>query len=276
MVMECTRIDGIFLYFDAPEREAADLVSRACARSAELLHQHWRLQTPADCRVYLMTSWHGFVCQSAPWPWKVLLSLTFPFWAPRARALWPTAGGWQQSYGRRQAVGIKPPRLIQAADSRIGDKIFLRDTDVNDRVRGVACHELTHAFTAGLRLPAWLKEGVAMVAVDRFFDRPTVKRETLGMLGQLTERARSRSDKKLRIRDPDDLIYTYVRGYWLIRCLEETRPGLVAELLSHGSSHHNPEAQIAAAYGMSAEEFWQSINHILIAHFQEAKDLLRK
>ena len=133
-----------------------------------------------------MTSWHGFALQSA-WPWKVLLALTFPFWAPRAKAIWPLAGGWQQSYGRRHALGIKPPRLLQSADSRIGDKIFLRDADVHDRVRSVACHELTHAFTADLRLPAWFKEGVAMVAVDRFFDRPTVKRETLETLGRTTD-----------------------------------------------------------------------------------------
>ena len=274
--MECTCVDGMFLYFDAAERQAAELVSQACARSAELLHQHWRLQTPADCRVYIMTSWHGFVCQSAPWPWKVLLSLTFPFWAPRAKAVWPIAGGWQQSYGRRQAVGIKPPRLIQAADSKIGDKIFLRDGDVNDRVRAVACHELTHAFTAGLHLPAWFKEGVAMVAVDRFFGRPTVKRETLGMLGQLTERARVPSDRKVRVRDPDDLVYTYVRGYWLIRYLEESRPGLVAELLSRRYPRRLLEARIAASCGKSPEQYRDGIDQELIAHFQGGANTRRK
>jgi hypothetical protein len=267
-VMECMCVDGIFLYFDAAERDAAELISQACARSTQLLHRHWKLQTPADCRIYVMTSWQGFAFQSAPWPWKVMLSLTFPFWAPRAKAIWPVAGGWQQSYGRRHALGIKPPRLLQSGDSSIGDKIFLRDTDVQDRVRSVACHELTHAFTAELRLPAWLKEGAAMVAVDRFFGRPTVKPETLGMLGRMTDPTHSRSDRKLRVRDPDELVYTYVRGYWLVRYLEETRPGLLADLLSRRSTQSLLEARIAASYGKSPEAYRDGINQVLIAYFQ--------
>ena len=267
-MIECTCVDGMALYFDAAERDAADLISRACARSAQLLHQHWKLRAPADCRVYVMTSWHGFVFQSAPWPWKVLLGLTFPFWAPRAKSIWPLAGGWQQSYGRRHALGIKPPRLLQSADSRIGDKIFLRDADVHDRVRSVACHELTHAFTAELHLPAWFKEGLAMIAVDRFFDRPTVKRETLETLGRTTDQTRSRSDRKLRVHDPEGLVYAYVRGYWLVRYFEETRPGLVAELLSRRSPQSLLEARIAASYGKSPEEYWDGINQALIAYFQ--------
>ena len=266
--MEHICVDGIFLHFDTAEQEAADLIGRVCARSAQLLHQHWKLRAPADCHIYVMTSWYGFVFQSAPWPWKILLSLTFPFWALRAKAMWPLAGGWQQSYGRRHALGLKPPRLVQSGDSSIGDKIFLRDLDVHDRVRSVACHELTHAFTADLRLPAWLKEGVAMVAVDRFFDRPTVKRETVETLGRMTDPTRSRSDRKLRVRDPDALVYAYVRGYWLVRYFEETRPGLVAELLSRRSTPSLLEARIAASCGKSPEEYWDGINSVLIAYFQ--------
>jgi hypothetical protein len=118
-------------------------------------------------------------------------------------------------------------------------------------------------------LPAWLKEGVAMVAVDRFFDRPTVKRETLEMLGPMTEPTRLRGDRKLRARNHDDLVYTYVRGYWLVRYFEETRPGLVADLLSRRSSPQLLEATIAASYGKSAGDYWRGIGQDVIAHFRE-------
>jgi hypothetical protein len=196
------------------------------------------------------------------------LVLLLIFLYPPFMSIDPQSEGRVHAALGHHAIWDPPPRLVQSGDSSIGDKIFLRDLDVHDRVRSLACHELTHAFTAELRLPAWLKEGVAMVAVDRFFDRPTVKRETLETLERMADRNHSRRDRKLRVRDPEELVYAYVRGYWLVRYLEETRPGFVGELLSRRSTPSLLEARIAASCGKSPEEYWDGINSVLIAYFQ--------
>ena len=54
-------------------------------------------------------------------------------------------------------TGVKPPRLVQLADRRAGDQIFVKEKDIGEKVQSITCHELAHAFTSHLRLPAWLK-----------------------------------------------------------------------------------------------------------------------
>jgi hypothetical protein len=83
----------------------------------------------------------------------------------------------RQSYGQRPAIGIKPPRLLQQVDVGLRQSIFVQ-REVDDWVGHNACHELVHACGDDLQLPTWLHEGLAMVTVDRFAGRATVKAET--------------------------------------------------------------------------------------------------
>jgi hypothetical protein len=216
-----------------------------------------------------MTSWLGFVFQSAPWLWKILLAAMFPLWAVRVWRIWPLAGGWAQSYGWRQAVGIKPPRLLELADKRIGERIFIKVGDPGKKVQFTTCHELTHAFTAHLHLPTWFKEGLAMVMVDKFSGQPTVQPETLAALESSTDKHRSGSRQAIRVGKEDAMVYLYVRGYWLTRYIEETRPGLVKELLSHRSRPDALERRIAAAYEKEPDAFWEEIESELVSYFRQ-------
>jgi hypothetical protein len=264
--MEVRDLDGLTLYYEAGEREAAELIARACRESVQLISELWDLEPPEDCRVYVMTSWRRFAFQSAPWPRRVLMALLYPLWAPGIRRAWPQVGGYAQRYGHRRVVGLKPPRLIKLAQGGAGERIFLPLPDAAEKVRHNTCHELAHAFVDHLDLPDWLKEGLAMVTVDRFAGGPTVRPETVDSL------ARSRGEAPagrtgLDLRDPDAVVYLYVRGYWLTRFLHETQPGLLQGLLAH---RHDPEAlerQVSAALGIPHGEFWREIDGLVAAHF---------
>ena len=261
--MEVMTIDGLMLFFDAQEREAAQLIGQACEKSAQLIREYWGLAPPQDLRVYVMTSWLRPTFHAAPWPWRILLGVTLPFWGLRARRLWPVAGGWAQQYGRRCMVGVKPPRLIRSSDGSIGERIFVKTDDANGKVQQIACHELAHAFTAHLRLPAWLHEGLAMVAVDRFVGQPTVKEETITALARSPGAASPGRYPRFTTQDADAIVYLYVRGYWLTRTIEETRPGLLKSLFTRRYRHAELESQIAAAFGMGRDEFWRKIDGIV-------------
>jgi len=263
-------IDGLTLYFDSREREAAELIGQACERSIEVIHTCWDLDTPEDCRVYVMTSWVRFLFHAPPWPWRVLVAVTLPLWYLRARKLWALAGGWHQQFGERRAVGVKPPRLLETADTSIGERIFCKEDDLDERVRRNACHELTHAFTSHLRLPMWLNEGLAMVTVDKFAGKPTVKPESIQALAQPPQDTSPGRYRQLRRKAMDDLVFYHcVRGYWLTRYLEDTRPDLLQDLLRQKHSHGVLERKMAAAYGMELSKFWKSIDDIVVSHFKE-------
>lgn len=254
--METRSIKGLTLLFDAEEREAADLVGGACERSVELIHRLWGLETPADCRVYIMTSWRSFLFQSSPWPWRIWLAVTLPLRYARLNRLWNMAGGWTQCYGQRRTVGVKPHRLLQAVDSRFRERVF-GPRQVEEWVEHNTCHELVHAFTAHLRLPTWLHEGLAMVTVDRLAGRPTVKAETLGAL------ARPEAGPGRAPLDQEGLIYLAVRGYWITRYLDEVRPDVLKKHLARRLSHEALESALAAELGVD----WSGIDAVVVSHF---------
>jgi hypothetical protein len=266
--MKTTAVSGLTLFFDPGEREAAELIGQACEKSIQIIHECWGLDTPEDCRVYVMTSWLRFLFHAPPWPWRVLVGITLPLWYFRARKLWALAGGWHQQFGQRRAVGVKPPGLLKLADTGIGERIFVRENDLDEKVRRNTCHELTHAFTSHLGLPMWLNEGLAMATVDRFAGKPTVKPETVEVLAQPPRDTSPGRYRQLRGENMDDLVFYHcVRGYWLTCYLEDTQPDLLSDLLRARHSHGVLESKVASAYGMEPREFWKNVDSMLVSHF---------
>jgi len=136
--METRAISGITLLFDRGEQDTADLIAGTCAKAVQLIDESWGLKTPADCRIYVMTSWLRFVFHSAPWHWRILLGVLFPLWSLRAKRMWSYAGGWTQRFGRRVVIGVKPPRLGIGRQKHRGSHLHQ-----GDRYRGEdAAHHL--------------------------------------------------------------------------------------------------------------------------------------
>ena len=76
------------------------------------------------------------------------------------------------------------------------------------------------------------------------------------------------SSEKLPVGGQHALVYQYVRGYWLTRYLEETRPGLLKGLLSRRYPHDELESQVATACGKEWEELWDVIVRKVVAHLK--------
>ena len=270
--MQTKTISGLTLFFDQNEQKAAELIGQACEKSVQTIQGCWGLDTPEDCRVYVMTSWLRFLFHAPSWPYRILVAATLPLWYFRARKLWALAGGWHQQFGQRRAVGVKPPHLLKNADTRIGTRIFVQEDDLREKVRRNTCHELTHAFTSHLGLPMWLNEGLAMVTVDRFAGKPTVQPETIETLAQSPQDTSPGRYRELRGEDMDNLMFYHcVRGYWLTRYLEDTQPNLLKSLLRQKHSHGVLENKVAAAYEMELGGFWKGIDAILVSHFGGAE-----
>jgi len=267
--MKTETIAGLRLFYYPEEHEAAHLIQAACERSVPLICQRWGLPLPEDCRVYVMTSWPAFLFHAAPWLWRGLLALTLPLVARRASTIWPYAGGWALVFGRRRVVGVKPPRLLQTSNTNIGEQIFVAGLDPSDKVQSITCHELTHAFTFHLKLPTWLNEGLATLAMEHYLDRRIVREENLETLAAHPP---ARSGRGIpRVDNPQALITVYARGYWLTRFIEETRPELLRDLLSKRRGQKELEEKVASAFGKDRESFWKEIDGDLRSRFRQVK-----
>lgn len=269
--MKSESVASLDLYYEDEEHEAARLIGTACEKSVDLLLQHWGLIVPANCRVYVMTSWQRFLFHSAPWPWKVYLALSFPLIARQAGTIWPYAGGWSLQLGRRRVVGVKPPRLIQAGNRSLGEQLFNPERDFNEKVQTVTCHELTHAFTFHLKLPTWLQEGLATLAMDYYLNRCNVRSETLERLDDFPARGQP-GNQRLKVTRPQVMIDLYARGYWLTRYIDETRPDMMKEILSRRHTHKELVKKIATAYRKNVSSFWPDMMTEVKARNKKQRD----
>ena len=249
------------------ERETAELIRGACERAIALAREMWGLEPPEDCCIHVMTSWLGFVFVSAPWSWRILLGTTLPFWAFRARRTWPYSAAWTQRYGRHVAIGVKPARLLARSDRGIGVRIFVEENDMDVNVQHVTCHELVHACSAHLRLPAWLNEGIAAVTADRFLGRPTVRRETLELMRGCDTKGAPPTYRELARMRGEEIAYHGARGYWVVRYLEDVRPGFLRQSFQLRWDAQTIEREMISALGMEPGSFWSDIDGVMADHF---------
>jgi len=255
---------------DPGEQATAEIISRACTEALELIHESWGLGAPKGCRIFVMTSWPKFIFQSAPWPWRLLLAISFPFWIFRARRTWPNSAAWTLRYGKRVAIGVKPPRLLEQSDRRFGARMFVEEKDMPTNIRRVTCHELTHACTAHLRLPAWLNEGIATVTVDRFACQRTILVETLDLIRNHQPKAPPPAYRTLARMSGEDFVYHAVRGYWLVEIIEERCPGFLQRKFSQDWQANSIEQKIAIELGLKPDSFWNEIDAAVVDHFGAA------
>ncbi|NIS80861.1 MAG: hypothetical protein GTO14_11775 [Anaerolineales bacterium] len=264
--MRSRTIGAVTLVFDPEEQETADLIQGACEKAIHLAQEIWGLKPPEDCRIYVMTSWLGFVFQSAPWPWRILLGATMPFWYFRVRRTWPYSAAWTQRYGRRVGIGVKPPRLIEQSDRSIGIRMFVEQKDMKVNVQHVTCHELVHACSAHLRLPMWLNEGIATVTTDRFAGKPTIRRETLEFIRDFMPKAAPPTYRELSRMGAEAIVYHGTRGYWLVRYLEQEHPGFLRDMFSQHRDAKTIERATVSKLGMEGERFWNEIDEVVVSY----------
>jgi len=261
------QVGALRIEFAPEDGSTAGVMAEACDEALRLAKASWGLDPPADCRLYVMTSWRDFVFRSAPWPWKVVLALYYPLWSGRVRRMWPISAGWTQHYGRHIAIGIKPPRLLEISDKSVGVHMYVEEKDPVAKVRHLTCHELIHAASAHLRLPAWLNEGLAAVSVDRFMGQPTIREDSLGLLRHNPTKSSPPSYRAMARLRGEALAYHAIRGYWIVRFLEDTQPGFLRGLLSTRQAPAAIERLVAEHLDLQPHGLWREIDDLVVRHF---------
>jgi len=151
--------------------------------------------------------------------------------------------------------------------------MFVEEKDMKVNVQHVTCHELVHACSAHLRLPTWLNEGIATVTADRFLERPTIREETLEFMRDFLPKGVPPTYRELSRMGGEAIAYHGMRGYWLVRYLEEEHPGFLRRMFS---IHRDPKAierEMIVELGMEPGRFWNQIDNVVVDHFEgKARD----
>jgi hypothetical protein len=149
--------------------------------------------------------------------------------------------------------------------------MFVEEKDMKVNVQHVTCHELVHACSAHLRLPTWLNEGIATVTVDRFLGRPTIIQETLKFMGGFLPKGAPPTYRELSRMGIEAIVYHGVRGYWLVRYMEEEHPGFLKRMFSLSRDLQAIEREMAMELAMEPESFWREIDDVVVGHFERER-----
>jgi len=166
-------------------------------------------------------------------------------------------------------VGIKAPRLIADTPLAMGDSLFVQQEDLDQKFLSIVCHELTHACSADLELPAWFNEGLAMVSVDRCLGTPSVLPSTLELLKSEGNLGEPGDRINLENQSREQIILLYVRGYWLTRYLVEEHPDLLREMLAGQIKPADFETRVGEILKLPPGPFWQQIDPFLADHYTQ-------
>jgi hypothetical protein len=196
-----------------------------------------------------------------------MLALTIPFWYSRIIKAWRYSAGWTQNYGKFTAIGVKPARLLEKSDISIGIRMYVEEKNPDINIRHVTCHELVHACSAHLHLPMWLNEGIAVVTTDRFLERPVLRADTLNYMKEYPHKKAPPTYRELSRMGGEAIAYQAIRGYWLVRYLEEKRPGLLKKLFAERAGSKTIEDSIVGELETSLESFWKEIDGIVTEYF---------
>ncbi len=270
--MATRKIGNIKLIYSSSETATANLIAEAIEKSLRLAGELWGLDPPADCRIYVMTSWLGFIFHSSPFVWKPVLALTFPLWLSRIRRTWRYSAAWTQRYGLRAAIGIKPGRLIEKSDRSVGVRMFVEEKDPDMNVRQVACHEIVHACSAHLWLPVWLNEGIATITADKFLERQTIRDDTLQFVKEYQPKKSPPTYRELSRMSGEAIAYHGSRSYWLVRFLEEEFPGFLKEALTENMDSGAIRDELSAELEIEPRNFWQEIDDIVTDYFMDDEE----
>lgn len=263
------QVGTLRIEYEPEDKATAEVMAEAWCAALRAAKESWGLDPPADCRLYVMTTWKKFIFQSAPWPWKVMLAVNYPLWSGRVRRTWPYSAGWTQRYGRRIAIGIKPPRLLETSDKSVGEHMYMEEKDPDAKIRHLTCHELIHAASAHLRLPAWLNEGLAAVSVDRFMGKLTIREDSLDLVERTLPKAAPPSYRALSRMQGETLAYHAVRGYWIVRLLEEVHPGFLRGILGEPRAPREIERLVAERFGVPPGNLWGEIDGLVSHRFRK-------
>lgn len=64
------------------------------------------------------------------------------------------------------------------------------------------------------------------------------------------------------------IAYHGMRGYWLVRYLEEKRPGFLRRMFSLRRDAKAIEQEMIVELGMESGSFWSEIDDIVVSHFE--------
>jgi|GEM_PF-3918969 len=183
----------------------------------EILYQN--LSTPL--RVYFTDSMLSVMFHTTTFGKKIAMFILLPFWYGKAKKYWNYSKGWLMKNNLLNSIVVKNSDGIKKSISmnKVVYKEEFEPKSIVEQQRRVFLHQYVQALLSKTRKPEWLEEGLSYMILEKYYGSSIIKEETLQMVQGLPESS------------VEDIIFSGIKGYWMIKYIDRNYPDLLDKLL---------------------------------------------
>ena len=263
-------------------RRADQATADACRELLEVVQReaaHWNLELP-QLRVYVIRRWTGIYRALLPAHLAICI-LLFPlfWWNYRKYNHWKDTYGMVFRYGKRVLVFVKSQAVLPADPQPILYASWSRLRELSGD-RGVwwklfVAGNFAEACCPLARLPAWVVVALQSPICAPFRPWPREDPDDLMPIMRAMcappPRIKTKRAEDLTREETDDLIAARTWQIYLLKYVDETYPGYLAQLIKEAENPQDFNQRLGERLGLPpGPEYWRELaRRILVQHGQD-------
>ena len=250
-------------YYKKYEKEK-EIIKNNYEKVVNLIEKLWDIDSKRPTiNIYIFISDFKYILCASNWFFIILrFTILLPHWLLRGRKRWKKWRGVSGFQKKEPSILIKPMEHY----NYYTNKNFFKYTNLyldnkKEKIfKSTFCHEIFQVYTHDLKLPAWLKQGLAIITEEYFLDKKMILSKSINLL----------KEKHLDELDEKYSTYILIKGYWTVRYLEEKYPDFLKKTIKKYREEEIVK-EIGKKLGLNInnkDELWEQIDDLLYDHYQ--------
>jgi len=264
--MTITNYNNLQIFYNNNHISEVNIITQYHDEVEDGINNLWELDRPKEVNLYFINSFieyikYSFINNSLLG--KLLMVLLPCIYLDFIR-IWKEAAGLFVNIDSKYYIFLR--KYNENRSSKLGKYIFCkRQINSEEYLKSIYTHELTHVFSDKLDLPHWLNEGLALYTSEKIINDKIITNKSLELLN---EKRTIISISDLTLDNEIKMAYSYIKGYWTIRYLNELYPGFITKLLKKDKGK-DVVKKIAKKLGLDTKKnnFDKELNFILYHYF---------
>lgn len=223
--MGLTKYNNLELYYSKNHLAEVNLIKKYHDEVEEKISSLWKLEKPKNVKIYFINSSIEYIRYSFGYYSFLgkLFLIILPCIFLNFIRIWKEAAGVFVNINSNYFIFLK--KYDENRSSNIGKYIFHRKyINIEEYLKSIYSHELTHVFSEKLKLPQWLNEGLALYSSEIVLDNKIINGKSLELMDEEKTKV---NISNLNLKSEITRAYKYIKGYWTIKYLNEIYPGFL-------------------------------------------------
>ena len=213
--------ENIYVFYKKNDREEMLSVFEGIEEELNKIDEILNCSLTKPIRVYFTDSMLSVMLHTTTFAKKMIMLLFLPIWYRKAKKYWNYSKGWLMKNNTLNSVVLKTSDGLESTVN-VEKGLYKEEyvcKDNKEEQRRVFLHQYIQVLLSDITKPEWLEEGLSYYTMEKYYGSQFLKSETLEMVQDMPESS------------IEDIIYSGIKGYWMVKYIEEEYPNMIIELL---------------------------------------------